>query len=74
MDARLCLLLAKHLGFLLDMVKHGSEEIWAIVQHERQWAEQIKADLLWLKSFSNVEWLQVDAHSWPEWWHILLGR
>ena len=61
----------KRIGFLVSMVKHGCDEIWALAQAEQQWATQVREDLTWLRTWTDVSWPQADSASWPGWWHLL---
>ena len=64
----------KRLGFLKSLVCAGPEALWAVVQHEREWAQQLRSDVLWLSEHSRATWPGLSVATWPEWWHILSAR
>ena len=61
----------KRLGFSSGLVRSGGEVIWAIIQWEQTWAEQIRHDLDWLAQWCPGNLPPVSEAGWPLWWHLL---
>ena len=61
----------KRLSFLTNMVRHGSEEIWAVMQLEYGWAAQAWTDLQWVRDWYGQPLPVLSRDNWPEWWHVL---
>ncbi|CAE7681671.1 unnamed protein product, partial [Symbiodinium necroappetens] len=51
--------------------KVGRKGLWAVLQEEQTWLQQVQRDLAWLVGDSE-DWPGLREQSWPE-WHNLLG-
>ena len=63
----------KRIGFASSLARTGGREIWAVIQFEEQWGQQLASDFQWLSTWSKGQWPPVTPAAWPLWWHIL-GR
>ena len=64
----------KRIGFLAGLARAGNHAIWAVIQQEGTWAEQLRRDLRWLSRWSGGAWPEPQADHWARWWVLLADR
>ena len=64
----------KRIGFLAGLARHGGPAIWAVIQWQGQWSQQLRRDLNWYANWSDDCLPPATAASWPVWWHHLTGN
>ena len=67
----LTLLRCKRLRYLATLVRAAPAELWAILKLEQGWLNKLLEDLRWLVTFAPGPWPEVDASTWPLWWHAI---
>ncbi|CAE7754403.1 Pol, partial [Symbiodinium sp. CCMP2456] len=58
-------------ALLCSMALTGPPGLWAMLQWEMEWCEQMQRDLEWLYAGDSAHWPQPCGASWPEWWRLL---
>ena len=61
--------ITKRLRFMISMVRAAPPVLWALVQAEGQWGQQLLQDLRWFVKFAGGIWPDVTEVQWPVWWH-----
>ncbi|CAE6948720.1 unnamed protein product [Symbiodinium sp. CCMP2592] len=56
---------------LVSLALKGPDVLWAMVQQEGRWSQQLCDDLRWLVADDAGNWPEVQEASWPQWWHVL---
>ena len=64
----------KRIGFLASLVRHGGQQMWALVQFEKAWGEQLRLDLNWFAAWSGEDLPDRTPQAWPAWWHVLASN
>ena len=59
------------ISLLGSMARSAPKGLWAILQEEQTWLQQVQRDLAWLVGDSE-DWPGLREQNWPE-WHNLLG-
>ena len=54
------------LGMLAAMVQNGPEILWAVLQREQMWLQQVRKDMQLLVDF-DPSWPRVARECWPAW-------
>ncbi|CAE7777069.1 unnamed protein product [Symbiodinium sp. CCMP2592] len=56
---------------LVSLARRGPEVLWAMIQHEKCWGQQLCEDLRWLVAGDEESWPEAQAAAWAQWWHLL---
>ncbi|CAE7710018.1 unnamed protein product [Symbiodinium sp. CCMP2592] len=59
------------LSALVSLARRGPPILWAMLQNEAEWCQQVTHDLEWLVQGESDKWPSVVAEAWPQWWHVL---
>ncbi|CAE7667715.1 IFT122, partial [Symbiodinium microadriaticum] len=59
------------ISLLISLAKAGPDVLWANLQTEGTWFQQLQKDLSWLVDGACDHWPVCGEPGWPEWWHQL---
>ena len=63
------------LTLLGSIVRQNAPTLWSVLQWEKEWAEQVRADLRWLRRWSLERLPDIDAdEGWMAWTDIFTAR
>ena len=62
---------SKRLRFLVSLINAAPPVLWALIQAEESWGENLLQDLAWMRSLVAPGWPEISPQHWPLWWHSI---